>query len=136
MATNDHRDTVDPASLPAGAGDQKQDVSELERIQSPEFDKSGLQNFNKMDKELAQYVSDARIHISDEEDKRLRRLIDKRVLAIMITTYFIQAIDKGTMSFASIMGIIDDTGLKGQDVSALFPCLPGYHHPPRFRTPH
>lgn len=121
MATNDHRDTVDPASLPAGAGDQKQNVAELERIQSPEFDKSNLQNFNKMDKELAQYVSDARIHISDEEDKRLRRLIDKRVLAIMITTYFIQAIDKGTMSFASIMGIIDDTGLKGQDVSALPP---------------
>jgi hypothetical protein len=116
MAKDDHRDTVDPAGLPAG-GDEKKDVTQLERTQSPEFDKSGLQNFNKMDKELAQYVSDARIHISDEEDKRLRRLIDKRVLAIMVTTYFLQAIDKGTMSFASIMGIVDDTGLKGQEVS-------------------
>jgi hypothetical protein len=132
MAKDDHRDTVDPASLPAG-GDEKKDVTQLERTQSPEFDKSGLQNFNKMDKELAQYVSDARIHISDEEDKRLRRLIDKRVLAIMVTTYFLQAIDKGTMSFASIMGIVDDTGLKGQEVGTpLFHPHPSTH----LTTPH
>jgi len=38
------------------------------------------------------------------------------VLAIMIATYFLQAIDKGTMSFASIMGIREDTNLTGQDV--------------------
>jgi hypothetical protein len=50
-------------------------------------------------------------------------MIDKRVLVIMIATYFIQAIDKGTLSFASIMGIIPDTKLVGQQVSesASFP---------------
>jgi hypothetical protein len=34
----------------------------------------------------------------------------------MIFTYFLQALDKGTMSFASIMGIKKDTHLVGQQV--------------------
>ncbi len=126
MATNDpNRDEVGPASHGFVAADQKtdlgKDVSQVERAQSPEFDKSGLQDFSKVDKELAQYVSDTRVEISPAEDKRLRRLIDKRILAIMITTYFLQAIDKGTMSFASIMGIVTDTHLVGQQVSPYSP---------------
>ena len=102
------------------SGDQKHDAQrdfiESERAQSPELDEKKAPNYHKMDKELAAYVSDVRIEISPEEDKRLRKLIDKRILAIMITTYFLQAIDKGTMSFASIMGIIKDTNLQGQEV--------------------
>ncbi|KAK3305253.1 general substrate transporter [Chaetomium strumarium] len=98
------------------------DIVEAERAQSPELQKSG-QNLSRMDKELAQYVSDAAIEISDEENTRLRRLIDKRVLLIMIATYFLQAIDKGTMSFASIMGIVEDTGLEGPDYSWLTTCI-------------
>ncbi|KAK3939725.1 MFS general substrate transporter [Diplogelasinospora grovesii] len=41
----------------------------------------------------------------------------------MVTTYFLQAIDKGTMSFASIMGIIPDAGLVGQDYQWLTTCI-------------
>lgn len=114
------RDAVNPAGDGSTTGDQKtdpyKDIVEAERAQSPELEKSG-QNYGKIDKELAQYVSDTRIEISEEEDNRLRRLIDKRVLTIMIATYFLQAIDKGTMSFASIMGIVKDTNLQGQEVS-------------------
>lgn len=78
--------------------------------------KADHQDYGKMDKELAQYVSDARIKISPEKNQELRRKIDRRVLVVMICTYFLQAIDKGTLSFASIMGIREDTGLlKGQD---------------------
>lgn len=61
------------------------------------------QNYEKLDKELAEYVSDARIEISPEKNAELRRMIDKRVLTIMVGTYFLQAIDKGTLSFSSIM---------------------------------
>jgi hypothetical protein len=123
-----NRDAVSAANDASTAGDHKadpyKDVVEAERAQSPEFEKSG-QNYSKMDKELAAYVSDTRIEISPEEDTRLRRLIDKRVLAIMITTYFLQAIDKGTLSFASIMGIVEDTNLQGQEVRPLI------SYPPR-----
>lgn len=41
----------------------------------------------------------------------------------MVATYFLQAIDKGTMSFASIMGIRKDTNLVGQDYSWLTTCI-------------
>jgi len=49
----------------------------------------------------------------------LRAKIDKRILFIMIFTYFIQALDKGTLSFASIMGIQADAKLKGQEYAWL-----------------
>ncbi|KAL2128522.1 hypothetical protein VTI74DRAFT_9082 [Chaetomium olivicolor] len=126
MGTTEPGNSVSPAAH-ASAGDQKldtkRDIVEAERAQSPELEKSAMQNFDKMDKELAQYVSEARIDISPEENKRLLRLIDKRILLIMVTTYFLQAIDKGTMSFASIMGIIEDTGLHGQEYQWLTTCI-------------
>ncbi|CAK7221644.1 hypothetical protein SEUCBS140593_004635 [Sporothrix eucalyptigena] len=80
-------------------------------------------NIDAIDKELVQYVSDVRVHISPEKNRELRRMIDKRVLVVMIATYFLQAIDKGTLSFASIMGIVADTGLVGQDYSWLTTCI-------------
>lgn len=101
------------------------DVNKAERVLSAdevEFAKDH-QNFEAVDKELAQYVSDARIEISPEKNAELRRKIDKRVLSVMIITYFLQAIDKGTLSFASIMGIIDDTNLVGQQYSWLTTCI-------------
>jgi hypothetical protein len=121
------RDAVSPTTH-AATGDEKHkpevDYIDTERAQSPELEKS-RQNYSKVDKELAQYVSDVRIDISPEENKRLLKMIDKRILAIMITTYFLQAIDKGTLSFASIMGIREDTGLKGQEVRP--PTLPPFY---------
>lgn len=120
-----NHDAVGAADHAPAVGDQKMetdyDVAEAERAQSVEFDKSAMQNYDKMDKELAKYVSDGRIEISEEENNRLRRMIDKRILVMMIATYFLQAIDKGTMSFASIMGIIEDTGMHGQQVRAHSP---------------
>lgn len=68
-------------------------------------------DLNRVDKEIAKYASQARVEISPEENIRLRKLIDRRVLVIMIATYFLQAIDKGTLSFSSIMGLPKDTGL-------------------------
>ncbi|KAF2969770.1 hypothetical protein GQX73_g3851 [Xylaria multiplex] len=68
-------------------------------------------HLDKVDKEIAKYASQARIDITPEENVRLRKLIDRRVLVVMICTYFLQAIDKGTLSFASIMGLPKDTGL-------------------------
>lgn len=68
-------------------------------------------NLSKMDRELAMYASDVRIDISPEENDRLRGMIHRRVLTVMIVTYFLQSLDKGTLSFSSIMGLPQDTGL-------------------------
>lgn len=114
--------TDEPKIVPAAAVQDEQieskEKNDLERTQSADFDKSNLQNYDKVDKEVAKYASDSRIEISEEENTRLRRLIDKRVLLVMISTYFLQAIDKGTMSFAAIMGVREDTNLVGQEVGS------------------
>ncbi|KAF5267580.1 hypothetical protein BFJ63_vAg12167 [Fusarium oxysporum f. sp. narcissi] len=88
---------------------RKRSVDEVEDLEKP------TQHSERVDKELAQYVSDVRINISPERSAELRKMIDKRVLVIMIFTYFLQAIDKGTLSFASIMGLTADTGLENPD---------------------
>jgi len=80
-------------------------------------------DFNRVDKEVAKYASDVGINIPHEENSRLKRRIDKRVLSIMVFTYFLQALDKGTMSFASIMELPKDTHLKGQEFSWLTTCI-------------
>jgi hypothetical protein len=101
---------------------EKHDLAEIERAQSvePGLDKGNHVRYDRVDKEVAKYMNAEAIEVSEEENTRLRRMIDKRVLVIMIATYFIQAIDKGTLSFASIMGIVPDTHLHGQQVRRLF----------------
>lgn len=81
-----------------------------------EADKENSQRFGEIDKELAQYVGE-RMVISKERSDELRKKIDRRVLVVMILTYFLQAIDKGTLSFASIMGLPADTGMVNADGS-------------------
>ncbi|KAK6068623.1 major facilitator superfamily transporter [Seiridium cupressi] len=88
-----------------------------------ELEKTGHANYSKIDKELAQYAGDTVIEISPEENTRLRRMIDRRVLIVMIAIYLLQALDKGTMTFASIMGIKDDAALVGQEYSWLTTCI-------------
>lgn len=41
----------------------------------------------------------------------------------MVATYFLQALDKGTLSFTSIMGIQEDLSLKGPQYSWLTTCI-------------
>lgn len=79
-----------------------------------------------VDAEVAQFFAaqeGERVVITDSENRRLRMKVHKRVLTVMVVTYFAQSLDKGTLNFASIMGIIEDTNLKGQEYSWLTTCL-------------
>jgi hypothetical protein len=111
MATRASQDGVHNAPATVYPVDKKeQEIGQVERVLSAEDEKVDHVDYERIDAEVAKY-SDAnaeRIHISEEENTRLRRLIDKRVLPIMVVTYFLQALDKGTMSFSSIMGIRND----------------------------
>ena len=46
-------------------------------------------DLERVDLELAKYANNSQATISPEEDKRLKRLTDRRVLSIMIFTYFL-----------------------------------------------
>lgn len=103
----------------------KNDIAQLEQTVShpDELNKDHI-DYNRIDKELAQYASATKVEITAEEDTRLRKLIDRRVLAIMVCTYFLQALDKGTLSFAAIMGIQEDLDLaRGQRYQWLTTCI-------------
>ena len=76
--------------------------------------------YDLVDKKVAPYAGEGLVEIDEATDKRLKRLIDKRVLVVMIFTYFIQSLDRGTVSFASIMGLLSDAHLVGQQVGT--PC--------------
>lgn len=96
---------ADPSlDLKLGGNDvDRKDVSKLERVASgDESLEKDHQDYGRMDEEVAKYASNEHIVISDEESSRLKRLIDKRVLLIMVATYFQQAMDKGTLSFTSV----------------------------------
>jgi hypothetical protein len=90
----------------------------VERVLSPSDDiDKGYMNYDRVDPDIAKYATANGIEVSEVESRRLKRMIDKRVLTVMVFTYFLQALDKGTMSFASIMNIRQDLHLVGQQVN-------------------
>lgn len=62
---------------------------------------------------------DERISVSPFDDARVLRRIDIALLPLMLSVYFLQALDKATLSYASIFGLIDDTKLVGDQFSWL-----------------
>jgi hypothetical protein len=116
MTTRASQDGVHTAPEVAYPADKKE-IDQVERVLSADDGKVDHVNYDRIDSEVAKYAdaNAATVHISEEEDKRLRRLIDKRVLPVMMVTYFLQALDKGTMSFSSIMGIRNDIPILKQN---------------------
>jgi hypothetical protein len=102
------------------ASEIKNDSANVERVLSTD-EKADHVNYDRIDDELARYANAEAIEISPEENKRLKRMIDRRVLPIMVFTYFLQALDKGTMSFASIMGLRTDIPVLEKDNSKVCP---------------
>ena len=104
--------------------EEPQSISQIERVMSEDGTKKDHLDFERVDKEIAKYADPSHIvHITPEENRRLKRLIDKRVLSVMIFTYFLQALDKGTMSFTSIMGILDDNSITDKQFPWLTTCI-------------
>ncbi|WWC58155.1 uncharacterized protein I303_100690 [Kwoniella dejecticola CBS 10117] len=66
------------------------------------------------DDEARNYVNPDLV-ITEEESRRMRRKIHRRVLPLMCLAYITQAMDKGTLGPASIMGWIQDVNAAGND---------------------
>ncbi|KAK9454028.1 major facilitator superfamily domain-containing protein [Dipodascopsis uninucleata] len=71
-----------------------------------------------VDRELARYLNHD-IVIDKKTNKELFWKVNKRILTIMLGTYFCQSLDKGTLGFSSIMGIKEDAHLVGDQYSWL-----------------
>ena len=72
---------------------------------------------NQVDEKILRYTTGPPVEIDAATNKRLFCKINRRILVIQLVTYFCQALDKGTLNFASIMGIKKDASLVGQQAS-------------------
>ncbi|KAF3059659.1 hypothetical protein GL218_04814 [Daldinia childiae] len=68
---------------------------------------------------LAKNVAGQRISVTPADSARVLRRIDTVILPIMLTVYFLQGLDKTTLAYASVFGLIEDTGLVGDQYSWL-----------------
>ncbi|OAG10759.1 MFS general substrate transporter [Paraphaeosphaeria sporulosa] len=68
-----------------------------------------------VDGETLKYTTGPPVEIDKATNRRLFWKINRRILVIQLVTYFCQSLDKGTLNFASIMGIKKDAHLVGQE---------------------
>ena len=64
-------------------------------------------------------AANERVVVTPEENSRILRKINLTILPIMLGVYFLQALDKATLSYASVFGLLTDAHLGGQDYSWL-----------------
>jgi hypothetical protein len=60
-----------------------------------------------------------RITLTAADNHRILQKIDFVILPILLTVYFLQALDKATLAYASVFGLIEDTNLQGEEYSWL-----------------
>ncbi|KAI2469060.1 MFS general substrate transporter [Annulohypoxylon bovei var. microspora] len=60
-----------------------------------------------------------RIVVTPADSARVLRRIDMVILPLMLTVYFLQGLDKSTLAYSSVFGLINDTGLYGDQFSWL-----------------
>ncbi|KAF7191786.1 putative transporter [Pseudocercospora fuligena] len=68
---------------------------------------------------LKQAEASGRVTLSADEEKAVRRKVDGRILPIILAAYFFQQLDKSTLSYTSVFGIVQDAHLVGKQYSWL-----------------
>lgn len=63
------------------------------------------------DKAAELLAANGRITVSSEENRAVLRKIDLVILPILLSVYFLQSLDKTTLSYAAVFGLIRDAKL-------------------------
>jgi hypothetical protein len=105
------------SSKDAGPVDPKTDIQTIENLpEKPPLDEDVAGKDRAA--ELLQNVNQT-IVVTPEDNARILRRIDLTILPIMLAVYFLQQLDKSTLSYASVFGLIMDAHLVGEDYSWL-----------------
>lgn len=68
----------------------------------------------------AQFIAEhGEVTFTYEEERRVLRRIDLRILPLILGAYFFQQLDKSSLSYVSIFGIMEDANLKSTEYSLL-----------------
>ncbi|KAF9880052.1 major facilitator superfamily transporter [Colletotrichum karsti] len=65
----------------------------------------------------ANLIGDQHIELTEEDNKRIRRKTDKRILTILVWVYFLQILDKSVLGYGAIFGLRQDCNLTGDQYS-------------------
>ncbi|WWC85571.1 uncharacterized protein L201_000435 [Kwoniella dendrophila CBS 6074] len=65
------------------------------------------------------YVGEERIELTEEDNVRIRRKTDKRILSILMWVYFLQIFDKTLLGYANNLGMSTTVGLHGTQYQLL-----------------
>jgi hypothetical protein len=60
-----------------------------------------------------------RVELTEENNRRVLRKIDLHLMPLMLLAYFLQQLDKSTLSYSSVFGIVQQANLKGTQYSWL-----------------
>ncbi|KAK0451226.1 MFS general substrate transporter [Desarmillaria tabescens] len=92
----------------------------LENVSSPTDLESQAPRVADGDAALA-ILGDKTVHkeITPEENKRVLRKIDWWLMPVILLVYFLQQLDKSSLSYTSVFGIVAETGLVGRQYSWL-----------------
>jgi hypothetical protein len=83
----------------------KAEVETIESMNKP------TQTARGKDKAAELLAANDRIVVTPEDNKRVLRKIDLMILPILLSVYFLQSLDKTTLSYASVFGLIKDAKL-------------------------
>jgi hypothetical protein len=88
------------------------DISKANDTETTEsLHKPTLADGKGKDKAAALLASSERIIVTSAENKRVLKKIDLIILPILLSVYFLQSLDKTTLSYASVFGLIEDANL-------------------------
>lgn len=118
-----HEDDIAPytPTVPRHHIDKDEEVSLF-------FDSGALSIYSTNWPQTAAYAGEAATFVDEKTNKELFWTVNRRILACMLGTYFCQSLDKGTLGFASIMGIRQDAHLVGQQFRLVLSVLRYINH--------
>ncbi|KAM0271394.1 hypothetical protein ACHAQH_009116 [Verticillium albo-atrum] len=69
----------------------------------------------------AQFLKEADhpVVVTRANNRRVLRIVDLRLLPLLLVVYCLQSLDKNTLSYAGVFGLIDDANLVGDEFSWL-----------------
>ncbi|KAL2756078.1 hypothetical protein ACRALDRAFT_1050650 [Sodiomyces alcalophilus JCM 7366] len=65
----------------------------------------------------ARIIGDQQIEVTEEDNKRIRRKTDKRILSVLVWVYFLQILDKSVLGYGAVWGLREDCNLSGNEYS-------------------
>ncbi|KAK2001946.1 MFS general substrate transporter [Colletotrichum falcatum] len=65
----------------------------------------------------AELIGDQQVELTEEDNKRIRRKTDRRILSVLVWVYFLQILDKSVLGYGAIFGLRRDCNLTGDQYS-------------------